>query len=161
MSVPRRRKEKMKTQRLQMTPLIDVVFLLLAFFIMTFKTLIPEGDFGINVPIEGENAPTPVMEQDVIEPLRIRLSADVNGNLSEIQVGTTKLGTDLRGLRRYVMELLGPTPTPQERTKWEAEIQTDYHLKYRYTIEAFTQISGYIADDNIVPLIEKINIKSD
>ena len=31
--------------RLLMTPMIDVVFLLLIFFIMTFKIVAPEGDF--------------------------------------------------------------------------------------------------------------------
>ena len=35
---------------LQMTPMIDIVFQLLIFFIMTFKIVAQEGDFNINMP---------------------------------------------------------------------------------------------------------------
>ena len=35
---------------LQMTPMIDIVFQLLIFFIMTFKIVSMEGDFNIKMP---------------------------------------------------------------------------------------------------------------
>ena len=35
---------------LQMTPMIDIVFQLLVFFIMTFKIVSMEGDFNIRMP---------------------------------------------------------------------------------------------------------------
>ena len=34
----------------QMAPMIDVVFLLLIFFMCTLKIISPEGDFNINMP---------------------------------------------------------------------------------------------------------------
>ena len=40
--------EKIETQ---MAPMIDVVFQLLIFFMLTLKILAPEGDFNINMPI--------------------------------------------------------------------------------------------------------------
>ena len=40
---------------LQMTPMIDIVFQLLVFFIMTFKIVAQEGDFNIKMPV---SAPT-------------------------------------------------------------------------------------------------------
>ena len=36
---------------LQMTPMIDIVFQLLIFFIMTFKIVAQEGDFNIKMPL--------------------------------------------------------------------------------------------------------------
>ncbi len=35
---------------LKMTAMIDIVFLLLIFFVMTFKVLAPEGDFNVKMP---------------------------------------------------------------------------------------------------------------
>ena len=40
-----------------MTPMIDVVFQLLIFFMLTLKILEPEGNFDINMPVSGQ--PTP------------------------------------------------------------------------------------------------------
>ncbi len=40
-----------RTIRLQMTPMIDIVFQLLVFFIMTFKIVSQEGDFHIKMPV--------------------------------------------------------------------------------------------------------------
>ena len=37
--------------QLQMTPMIDIVFQLLVFFIMTFKIILHEGDFNILMPL--------------------------------------------------------------------------------------------------------------
>ena len=37
---------------LQMTAMIDIVFLLLVFFVMTFKIIAPEGDFNIKMPAQ-------------------------------------------------------------------------------------------------------------
>ncbi len=38
---------------LQMTPMIDVVFQLLIFFMFTFKIATQEGDFNVKMPIAG------------------------------------------------------------------------------------------------------------
>ena len=138
-----------------MTPLIDVVFLLLTFFIMTFKIIAPEGDFGIKMPPTGDTAQvSPQMLPQ--EPVRVRLVADTAGNLADILVGSHRLGPDPQRLREQVIALVGTAPTEQERENWEAVIDYDYHLKYQYTIDALTAIKGYLSDDTMVPLIEKI-----
>ncbi len=43
---------------LQMTPMIDIVFQLLIFFIMTFKIVEVEGDFNIKMPASAPTAGT-------------------------------------------------------------------------------------------------------
>ena len=44
---------------LQMTPMIDIVFQLLVFFIMTFKIVAQEGDFNVKMPLASANAGVP------------------------------------------------------------------------------------------------------
>ncbi len=36
-----------------MTPMIDIVFLLLVFFLFSFKIVVQEGDFNIRMPVAG------------------------------------------------------------------------------------------------------------
>jgi biopolymer transport protein ExbD len=38
---------------MQLTSMIDIIFLLLIFFVMTFKIAAQEGDFNIRMPIGG------------------------------------------------------------------------------------------------------------
>ena len=40
--------------RLSMTPMIDIVFQLLVFFVMTYKVTVMEGDFNIKMPRAAE-----------------------------------------------------------------------------------------------------------
>jgi len=85
-NVQRHGEEKVE---LQMTPMIDIVFQLLIFFIMTFKIVTPEGDFGVTMP---RFAPS-VGEVPDDPPLHIpvTLKAHPNGELHKIIMGDTKL----------------------------------------------------------------------
>ena len=46
--LPRKKRDE---EEMDITPMIDIVFLLLIFFMLTLKILAPEGDFNINMPI--------------------------------------------------------------------------------------------------------------
>ena len=151
-----RKTEELETHRLQMTPLIDVVFLLLTFFIMTFKIIALEGDFGIKMPQSGDTQQV-VSQVLPVEPIRVRLFADAAGNLADIQVGSNQLGPHPQRLREQIIALVGTAPTEQERENLEAVIDYDRNLKYQYTIDALTAISGYLSENQMVPLIDKIN----
>ena len=48
--------------QMNMTPMIDVVFQLLVFFIMTFKIVALEGDFNVRMPLASEVPPEQTME---------------------------------------------------------------------------------------------------
>ncbi|MFN9436559.1 MAG: ExbD/TolR family protein, partial [Planctomycetota bacterium] len=57
---------------MQLTSMIDVIFLLLIFFIMTFKISAQEGDFNIKMPIGGGQG---AMDTTNI-PIKLRLRAN-------------------------------------------------------------------------------------
>ncbi len=73
----RNREDGIKNQ-LNMTSMIDIVFLLLIFFVMTFKVVEMEGDFSVRMPLAGQGATTP---DPTDLPLKLRLRADAEGKL--------------------------------------------------------------------------------
>ena len=151
------REEKIQ---LQMTPMIDIVFQLLVFFIMTFKIILPEGDFNILMPL----APSPIglPDDEPLPPMTIVLKADRTGRLVDIRINDRSIGTNFQALRNHVITIIGDPRGPDSRAKSaEVEIDFDNHLRYEYLIEAFTAISGMIDPEDpkkIIKLIEKINL---
>ena len=141
---------------LQMTPMIDIVFQLLVFFIMTFKIVAQEGDFNIRMPLAAPNAGTP--DEALLPPLKLRLLADDQGNLRTdgIQLND-RVFADFAGLHAYIRSLLGDDAGPGSVGEVELEIDCDYGLRYVHTIDAVTAVSGYLdPNENVIRLIEKI-----
>jgi biopolymer transport protein ExbD len=146
----------------QMTPMIDIVFQLLAFFVMTFKVASPEGDFNISMPSAAPQAAAP--DDLNLPPLKIALKADSGGILQAIIVnpGTAdakNFGTDMRALAQWVISYVGTDRGPNSLAKTvEVELMCDYQLHYGHTMAAVTAVSGYIAPGSDVPvsLFEKV-----
>lgn len=67
----------------QMAPMIDVVFQLLIFFMLTLKIIEPEGDFPINMP-QGRPDPDPKKKVS-IEPVVITMKVGAGGVLEAVQ----------------------------------------------------------------------------
>src|SRR6188474_3174931 len=82
---------------INMTPMIDVVFQLLTFFLMTFKVASPEGDFNLKLPKE-ERSAGPANTQT--EMITIRLTATNVGDLAQIQV---EANPPLRGASAFAI----------------------------------------------------------
>ncbi|HBV62362.1 MAG TPA: biopolymer transporter ExbD [Rhodopirellula sp.] len=138
---------------LNMTSMIDVVFLLLIFFVMTFKIVELEGDFSVRMPLAGSDS----MTMDPTDlPLKLRLQADENGKLTTMSLNEINLGTDFDQLRANVVELIGTTAPVEGEDGPEIEIDTDYNLRYEYVIRSITAVSGYKQGKEVVKLIEKI-----
>ena len=139
---------------LNMTSMIDIVFLLLVFFVMTFKIVEMEGDFTVRMPLAGDSNAT----SDITDlPLKLRLRADGDGKLTSMSLNEIDLGTDFTKLRANVIGLVGTDEPGLDDGGPEIEIDTDYNLRYAYVIQAITSVSGYKDEsDQIVKLIEKI-----
>ena len=141
---------------LMMTPMIDIVFQLLIFFIMTFKIIAPEGDFNIKMPVAAPSEGLP--EPDQLPPMKVRMKAAASGHLADIQFGQTSLGTSFPSLRTSVRQVIGDDPGPGTLENSEVELDCDYNLRYEYVVEAITAVSGYVDQETgqIVKIVEKI-----
>jgi biopolymer transport protein ExbD len=139
---------------LQMTPMIDIVFQLLVFFIMTFKIVAQEGDFNIKMPLAAPSETMP--DLDTLPPMKLRLTADGAGNLASMQLGENAF-RDFAVLRDYIIGVIGTDAPGALREAAEVELDSDYDLRYEYVIAAITAISGYTTPDGqVVKLIENI-----
>jgi len=147
--------DRVSSLDIMMTPMIDVVFLLLIFFLMTFKIVSPEGDFNIKMPLAAPRTGPPV---DSLPPTKVTLLADDSGMLSGILL--TK--RPMRDFNQLHLEIRGAVddvggPGSAGAKALEVELDCEYQLRFEYVIDAISAISGYVTEDRrIIPLIEKI-----
>lgn len=143
----------------QMTPLIDVVFQLLVFFVLSFKVASVEGDFNVKMPLDTGRDRNLTEPADV--PLKLRLVADADGDLESLSLNHRQFATnDWHGLQRHLLSLVGTATGPGSlRDSLEVEIDCDYQLRYDHAIAAVTAISGVRSESGgIVPLIEHVKL---
>jgi len=81
---------------LQMTPMIDIVFQLLVFFIMTFKIITQEGDFNVKMPLA---ANTGMSVDPSVPPMKLRLTANSEGELTGIRLNDITFGNQFDKLQ--------------------------------------------------------------
>ena len=150
----RHRSKQEENTELPMTSMIDIVFLLLVFFIMTFKISAQEGDFNVKMPLEGNGRPS----DNTQLPLKLRLKSNGAGELQEIVLNETlSFGQDWEQLRAYILDLVGDEAGPTDDEGPQIEIDLDYDLHYVHVIEAITSVTGYRQGDDVVTLIDRIN----
>lgn len=137
---------------LNMTPMIDIIFLLLAFFVMTFKIVAPEGDFSVKMPPASSRPPERIDLPP--EPVRIRLSANAAGKLQSITLGDRSVES-FAELRKRVLKLVQERGGP-EKADVEIELAPDDRLEYEYTIEAITAVTGEVRDGQVYKICDKI-----
>lgn len=155
-----------KSQKIetQMAPMIDVVFQLLIFFMLTLKIVEPEGDFSINMPIGAPSEPTdelPLMD------LKVFMESDADGNLAELRFGDRRLYSRKDGrnigaspenafqtLNGEILKITGGTG--EAASEQEVEIDADYKLRYEYGIQCIGACTGKMEDGKMIRYIEKI-----
>ena len=142
---------------LQMTPMIDIVFQLLIFFILTFKIVTPEGDFNVTMP---QNAPSEgEPPENQFPPIVIHLKSGPSGVLSSISTNDRKLN-DFMELHKMLRGIIDDSGGPGSAGAAATEVELDCspNLHFEYVIDAITAISGYIdqKDDTVKTMIDKI-----
>jgi biopolymer transport protein ExbD len=147
--------EKDEKVELQMAPMIDIVFQLLAFFIMTLKIVTLEGDFFVTMPPPSREGPA---ADNTLLPLRVHLRANDAGQLTAIEFEGQRFGGFSELNHHIYNTVLGNQAGPESLADVaEVEIDADYQLQYQYTVGAVTAVSGYrTANGNIIKMIEKI-----
>lgn len=142
-----------------MTPMIDMVFQLLVFFIMNFKVVDQEGDFNVKMPLAGEaRQPSTTLE----DQFTLTLTADENGDLSGITMvagASTETYSNLKDVRDYIIANVGATPSSEESGA-EVELDCAPNLKYGYTVDAISAVSGWVNErGEVVKLVDKIKFR--
>ena len=139
---------------INMTPMIDVVFQLMSFFMCSLKIVAPEGDFDIRMPL-GKSA-SAVMDDQQVPPIRVKLAAGPDGSMASITMNGNPVA-DFNELQKKVVSLVGKGRGPDSLAeKTEVELDCDYSLKYVNVVRAITAVSGTVQDGQIVELIKKI-----
>lgn len=144
--------------------MIDIVFQLLVFFIMTFKVVEMEGDFNIKMPLASEDA----ANVDDVTPdiIYVMLSSGPDGNIASIEVDS---GFDVGNfdspsmyfdLTEFIERSIAGDGDASSSQETELEFDIDFELKYSYTVRAIEAVSGKVqSDGSVKKLIEKIKFK--
>jgi biopolymer transport protein ExbD len=123
---------------IQVTPMLDMAFQLLTFFILTYRQMPVEGQFAMSLlpaaPAIDMNAPVsdapppagPVELPAAVRTLTTSLRAGDAGGLGSIQIGENDPMTDLDELRSQVKTIFGSEDLPFDQVL----IQVDPRLRY-------------------------------
>ncbi|MEZ6104558.1 MAG: biopolymer transporter ExbD [Pirellulaceae bacterium] len=148
---------------LQMTPMIDIVFQLLVFFIMTFKVVVREGDFNIRMPASSPSSST---VDDFELPVRVQLIAGLNGVLQDIVIDDSDSLSGEATNNPQMYNLLSERIAARKQgggniaTELEVEFDTDPSLKFEEQIRAITAVMGQFGPNGeLITLADKIKFK--
>ena len=145
---------------IDMTPMIDIVFQLLVFFIMTLNIAAIEGDFNLAMPLAAAEPGGPPSGN----LLQIRLTAAQDGELAEIVLVQNQLSfgrpahlQDKAPWDRLQTYLQNTFADETLRQSAEVELDCDYNLHYSHVIAAITAVSGKRGKNGqMMRLVEKI-----
>lgn len=150
-ALPRRRLEKVA---INMTPMIDVVFQLMIFFMLTLNIIAPEGDFDIRMPL-GKSAGKPSDDLQ-LPPIKVRLTAQADGSLAGIVMNGEPV-SDFDDLRQRVAGIVDAAEASGAvAADVELELDCDYNLDYANVVSAITAVSGRVDDGRVIEMIKKI-----
>ena len=157
--MPRLKANETEEIKMNMTSMIDIVFQLLVFFVMTFNPPQYEGDFSVKMPL---NSDTPNDEN--IDPptvINVKLTSALDGTLSNILVNSVPVDqSDLYGgLTKVIESELAAEGDPDKARETEVDFDIARELKYAYTVAAIEAVSGKKEGDVVTKLISKIKFK--
>jgi biopolymer transport protein ExbD len=142
---------------INMTPMIDVVFQLLTFFLMTFKVASPEGDFNLKLPKEERSQGAANTQTEMIN---IRLVARPTGDLAQIQIESGAPITGPQAFNILHNNIVKMVNIARGAGQQEPEIQIDADdiLRYENIVLTVSAVSGQIDENTgeIIPLVKKI-----
>lgn len=150
--LPRRRLEKVAVN---MTPMIDVVFQLMIFFMLTFNIIAPEGDFDVRMPLSKSSAEP--LDDLQLPPIQVRLVSDAEGMLTGILMNGEPV-KDFDELRQRVASFVDiALEGGASLEDVELEIDSDYQLDYINVVDAITAVSGRIENGQLIEMVKKIS----
>ncbi len=122
------------------TALIDVVFLLLVFFMLTLKIVEPEGELQASF-----DRSEPTVHVPPSLPLHVVLASSTNGELTDVRLAGRSLGAGNAGIERLRSEMR-KLFAGTDSAKWDFEqavtLRTDRDLQYQHIVAALSAVSG-------------------
>ncbi|MGL6075565.1 MAG: ExbD/TolR family protein [Fimbriiglobus sp.] len=130
----RKRKQNTPTEpELPITPMLDMSFQLMSFFILTFRPAPTEAQIALSLPKEdGGGAAIPTASIDVeAEDIIIQIFASDNGNIASItaalKTGNVALGNDTSALFKFLREKAAAS-TQKAKLKYEIADRLNYQF---------------------------------
>lgn len=155
------RRRKSEDLKINMTAMIDIVFQLLIFFILTFKVAALEGDFEVKMPLASTNPAS--MDEVLPTVIHVGLRAGVNRDIASIDIddGTQALtftqADMFQQLTGFVESVVAREGDPSMASEVEVEFDIDSELRYRFTVKGIEAVSGRVLPDGTVKkLVSKI-----
>jgi biopolymer transport protein ExbD len=152
----RHNKSTLEKVEVPMTPMIDVVFQLIIFFLFSFKIVLPEGDFSVRMP---SAAAARAVEMSETLPTPLVMKSDAEGQLIEMRLGGRSFGDSpdaFLKVHQQIRGMVNDAGGPGTASDLEIELDCDYNLNYEYVMRAITAITGYIENGQPHKLIERI-----
>ena len=127
------------TPDLPITPMLDMAFQLMAFFILTFRPMPSEAQLALALPKEdgGPSPAAPSVEPTDDEEVIIQVYAADNGTIADIaaapKTGTFSLGKDPAALFKYLKEkaAVGSAGQRVPRLRYEIAERVNYQSVIR------------------------------
>lgn len=134
------KRRKPGSMRLHLTAMIDVIFLLLTFFVLTARFRGPEQFLPVTLP----RAQAQAVSVNVIEPLVLNVRQETGGFVigldnREYVIGEATLEQDLSGFANGFIRTL-----EQQRrgTGDPLELRCDEHLRWDYLVKLYNVLYG-------------------
>ena len=135
----RRRRKGYNEPNIGLTSMLDLIFNVLAFFIITFSPPFPESDFNIELPPPSTNTSSsdnPIdsnLEPEILQSVIIEIKATANGEPMAIRVGGSEVKSMklLAGRIESFVQAAGGTKVVDS-----AIINASEGLKYQYVMVA-------------------------
>lgn len=126
-----------------LTSFMDIIFLILAFFVVTFNPPRPERNFDVSLPKPKQDTTKtqssgelPDEEPEVFQDVTIILGAGPNGTLSSIRLQDRPINGGITFLAQELNRVAGAIRGATNEKLEAANIVASPKLKYRYVIAA-------------------------
>lgn len=141
--MPRRAASTLSDLDVNLTSMLDLVFNILAFFVMTFNPPKPDRSYDLSLPPpKAEKVETTEVSDgppmDIFRDLNITVMARPDGTAGDVRIEGKTVGGGIRGLSRDLRATVGAMNrgVSDEEKVSAATIIAAPGLKYRYLIQA-------------------------
>ena len=138
--------------------MMNIVFLLLIFFILNLKIVAPERNYNVNLPNGSPSAAA--AEHNNLTDIKVGIVSDRQGNLVQLTLGSKNLGNDelaFERLNKEILQIIGRPGNPLTKDI-EVEIDADYETQHKYVVKAISKCTGSLDPRSklVARYIEKI-----